>query len=95
MDLRLRGELAGLGSGWIIVDRINGVPEFTVHLLRRRSGGAGFGHFTRQVQVLEDLLDDCGILDQRNQSHPSETLRTLENIQPEAAPHQIGPSHVS
>jgi hypothetical protein len=49
----------------------------------------GLGHLRAYSKVVEDLLDDSGILDSRDQAHPLVASETIKNFDSESPAHQV------
>ena len=83
------------GSGWaveevVVVGDLRGQVSAAWEE-RRRSCGTGLWDRMRQPQMPQEPRNHHRVFDQRNQRQASTTPRTGEDIQPEAAVHQIRP----
>lgn len=52
-------------------------------------------NLSRKPEVREDLANDAGVLDGREQPHAAATARTGEHVELEGASHQVGPGPVA
>ena len=62
---------------------------------RRGPGGAGIGTLGREPEMGEDLANDPGILNGRDQAHAPPTARTREHVKLEGAPHKGRPRPIA
>lgn len=55
----------------------------------------GLGDLDGKPQVREDLVNDAGVLDSRDQAHAASAARTSEDVEVERAAHEVGPGPVA
>ena len=62
---------------------------------RGRLGWVGVGDLRREPEVGEDLADDVGVLDGRDQAQAAATPRAGQDVEVEGMPHEVGPGPVA
>ncbi len=75
------------GLGWHVGEQVRAAAR------RRRPGRAG--PLGWELQVGEDLADDPGVLDGRDQAHVAAAARAGQDIHIEGAPHEVSPGPIA